>query len=143
MLKIGNLRMSLCRHCAVPTLPHTSLVRRLPGRIRIPLVTWRTNSSTSSSSKLMVSGELEDFPLGESDFRQVRHPGFAYFDKTSHIAKLEKGPGVKLVCRPRRFGKSLTVTTLRYFHGFQFRNEYDGLFKVRGPRVLLGKDLHT
>ncbi|KIX02281.1 uncharacterized protein Z518_08220 [Rhinocladiella mackenziei CBS 650.93] len=46
-----------------------------------------------------------------------------------YIPELEEGEKIKLVCRPRRFGKSLTVAMLRYFHGFQFRESYDGLFK--------------
>ena len=139
MLMVGNLRMNLCRRCAVPTgptLPRASLHRLPSGIIRIPLVTRRTNSS-ASSSKLTISGELENFPLSISDFSQIREPGFAYFDKTSHIARLEKESAVKLVCRPSRFGKSLTITMLRYFHGVQYREEYDKLFKVCGPRMLL------
>lgn len=65
-----------------------------------------------------------------SDFRRIRQvPGKAYFDKTEYIPELEQGGSVKLVCRPRRFGKSLTVTMLRYFHGFEFLNEYNELFK--------------
>lgn len=78
----------------------------------------------------MVSGELEGFSLGTTDFREIRQvSGGAYFDKTEYIPKLEQGARVKLVCRPRRFGKSLTVTMLQYFHGFQFRNLYEELFK--------------
>ena len=79
---------------------------------------------------LAVSGELEAFPLSISDFREIRGPGLAYFDKTRYIPELNKTSKVQLLCRPRRFGKSLTVTMLRYFHGFQFRNLYDKLFKV-------------
>jgi len=79
----------------------------------------------------VVSGELEKFPLGFSDFSDIRQlPGLAYFDKTEYIPVLEKGSLVQLVCRPRRFGKSLTVSVLQYFHGCQFRNQYDQLFKV-------------
>jgi hypothetical protein len=99
-----------------------------------------------SSSKLVVSGELEKFPLTVSDFHDIRQPGLAYFDKTKYIAKLQKmAPNVQLVCRPRRFGKSLTVSMLRYFHGFQFRNQYDKLFKVCGCGcgMLSGQDLHA
>jgi hypothetical protein len=142
MPMIGNQLMSLCRRCAVPTSPtlrfssHTSLLPHRHARIeRIPLVACRTRSTapspSPSSSKLVVSGELEKFPLGLSDFSKIRQlPGLAYFDKTEYIPVLEKGSAVQLVCRPRRFGKSLTVSMLQHFHGFQFRNEYDQLFKV-------------
>jgi hypothetical protein len=80
----------------------------------------------------VVSGELEGFPLGISDFSEIRGPGLAYFDKTKYITELHMTSGVRLLCRPRRFGKSLTVTMLRYFHGVQFREQYDKLFKACG-----------
>jgi hypothetical protein len=90
----------------------------------------------------VISGELEKFPLSKSNFSEIRRrPGVAYFDKTEYIAELENGTDVQLLCRPRRFGKTLTVTMLRCFHGFQFRNQYDKLFKVCG--MLFGQDLHA
>jgi len=77
-----------------------------------------------------VSGELDNFPLGFSNFRKLREfPGLAYFDKTSYIPVIARGPSVQLFCRPRRFGKSLTISMLRYFHGVEFRSQYDQLFK--------------
>jgi hypothetical protein len=83
-------------------------------------------------------GELTRFPLSKSDFSKVRRlPGFAYFDKTEYISVLENGTDVQLLCRPRRFGKSLTVTMLRYFHGFQFRKQYDKLFKVCKGKICM------
>ena len=69
------------------------------------------------------SDRFEQFSSDFSDIRQL--PGLAYFDKTEYIPVLEKGSLVQLVCRPRRFGKSLTVSVLQYFHGCQFRNQYD------------------
>jgi hypothetical protein len=134
MPTVGNLHISLRRRFAIPTsptLPYASLRRYR--HARIPLVACRTSFAMSSSSKLVLSGELERFPFGsESNFSQIREPGVAYFDKTEYIAELENGTDVQLLCRPRRFGKTLTVTMLRYFHGFQFRNQYDKLFKVCG-----------
>jgi hypothetical protein len=144
MPMIGNLHISLRRRYAVPmsttlrsaTLLFAPLLPRCHARIplrhaRIPLVVSRPSSTKPSSSTLVVSGELERFPLGFSDFGNIRQlPGLAYFDKTEYIPVLERGSVVQLVCRPRRFGKSLNVSMLRYFHGFQFRNEYDQLFKV-------------
>jgi hypothetical protein len=150
MLTISNLRISLCRRCAVPTsptLPHASLRwhRRAPIE-RIPLVACRTSFTAPSNSTLVVSGELEKFSLSKSNFRDIRQePGMAYFDKTGYIVELENGTAVQLVCRPRRFGKTLTVTMLRCFHGFQFRNQYDKLFKVCGCGcgIFLGQYLHA
>ena len=144
---ICNLHMNLYRRCAVPTsptLPHASLRRHRHARIeRIPLVACRTSFTTPSSSTLVISGELEKFPLGISDFSEIRQPGLAYFDRTKYIPELQKMRNILLVCRPRRFGKSLTVTMLRYFHGFEFRDQYDELFKVCRCRILSGQDLHA
>jgi Predicted AAA-ATPase len=91
----------------------------------------------------VVSGELEKFPLAISNFSEIRQPGLAYFDRTKYILELQKMTNVQLVCRPRRFGKSLTVSMLRYFHDFQFRNQYDEIFKVCGYGMLSGQDLHA
>jgi len=150
MPMIGNQLISLCRRSAVPTSStlqfssHASLLPHRRARIkRIPLVACRTSFTAPlpSSSKLVVSGELKGFPLSMSDFREIRQvPGGAYFDKTEYIPELEQGAKIRLVCRPRRFGKSLTVTMLRYFHGFQFRNLYEELFKVCRCGMLLVQD---
>lgn len=148
MPRVGNLHTSLCRCFAVPTsptLPYASLCRCRHSRIeQIPLVAYRTSFTMPPSSKLVVSGELERFPLHTPDFSEIRlRPGLAYFDKTEYIAELEKGIDSHVVCRPKRFGKSLTLTMLRYFHGFQFRHRYNELFKVCGCGMLSGQDLHA
>lgn len=57
-----------------------------------------------------------DVPIGESDFKSVREYGKYYVDKTSFIREiLESAPTVLLFPRPRRFGKSLNLSMLRYF----------------------------
>jgi hypothetical protein len=92
----------------------------------------------------VVSGELEKFPLSRSNFSKIRRQtGVAYFDKTEYIAELENGTDVQLLCRPRRFGKTLTISMLQCFHGFQFREQYKELFKVCGFRILLGQNLYA
>jgi hypothetical protein len=56
------------------------------------------------------------FPIGLSDFRNLRQGGFAYVDKTGLIeAVLGGGAEVVLAPRPRRFGKTLNLSMLRYF----------------------------
>ena len=56
------------------------------------------------------------FPIGLSDFRSVREGGFSYVDKTGLIeAVITDGAQVLLVPRPRRFGKTLNLSMLRYF----------------------------
>jgi hypothetical protein len=57
-----------------------------------------------------------DVPIGVSDFRNLRQCGKYYIDKTGFIREvLEAAPQVLLFPRPRRFGKSLNLSMLRYF----------------------------
>jgi hypothetical protein len=56
------------------------------------------------------------FPIGISDFRNVREAGFHYVDKTGLIDDvITESAQVMLVPRPRRFGKTLNLSMLRYF----------------------------
>ena len=55
-------------------------------------------------------------PVGIEDFREIRRQGFYYVDKTRLIEQLLDSWGkVNLFTRPRRFGKTLTMSMLRYF----------------------------
>ncbi len=68
-------------------------------------------------------------PLSLSDFRQVIEQNAYYVDKTLIIREIVNGAGVQLLCRPRRFGKTLNLSTLRYFFDCQgnYRHLFDGL----------------
>ena len=58
------------------------------------------------------------YPIGIQDFEKIRTEGFTYVDKTSLIYKLIKEGSYYFLSRPRRFGKSLLVSTLSaYFSG--------------------------
>lgn len=55
-------------------------------------------------------------PVGIEDFQEIRRNGFYYIDKTGLIEQLLDSWGkVNLFTRPRRFGKSLNMSMLRYF----------------------------
>lgn len=55
-------------------------------------------------------------PVGIEDFAEIRQAGFYYIDKTKFIEQLLDGWGkVNLFTRPRRFGKTLNMSMLRYF----------------------------
>lgn len=55
-------------------------------------------------------------PIGISDFKKLRDGNYAYVDKTLLIQEIvEKGTEVALIPRPRRFGKTLNLSMLRYF----------------------------
>ena len=56
-------------------------------------------------------------PIGIQSFQNLRKNGFIYVDKTQYIAQLLNGR-VYFLSRPRRFGKSLFLSTLTaYFRG--------------------------
>ncbi|MBQ4209482.1 MAG: AAA family ATPase [Prevotella sp.] len=59
------------------------------------------------------------YPIGIQDFEKIRRDGFVYVDKTALIYKLTHGSGrYCFLSRPRRFGKSLLVSTMEaYFRG--------------------------
>ena len=58
-----------------------------------------------------------NYPIGIDDFRKLRQLQLAYVDKTHLIAELLDKPGTEvfLLPRPRRFGKTLNLSMLRYF----------------------------
>ncbi len=66
------------------------------------------------------------YPIGIQDFRKLREMGYAYVDKTQYILKMIASPSYYFLSRPRRFGKSLFLSTLQaYFEGR--RNLFEGL----------------
>ena len=55
-------------------------------------------------------------PTGIEDFKEIRTDGYYYVDKTALIEQvLDKRSKVTLFTRPRRFGKTLNMSMLRYF----------------------------
>lgn len=58
------------------------------------------------------------YPIGIQSFDDLRNSGFVYVDKTQYIHQLNFGGKFYFLSRPRRFGKSLFVSTLEaYFLG--------------------------
>jgi hypothetical protein len=67
-------------------------------------------------------------PIGISDFKKLREGGYVYVDKTEYIYRLVKeGSGYYFLSRPRRFGKSLLLSTLEYLFKGE-RELYKGLY---------------
>ena len=58
------------------------------------------------------------YPIGDPSFVRIREEGFFYVDKTEYIHRMVKEGVFYFLSRPRRFGKSLLVSTLEaYFQG--------------------------
>ena len=58
------------------------------------------------------------YPIGIQDFEKLIEGGYVYLDKTGLVYDLVQNGNIYFLCRPRRFGKSLLVSTLKcYFEG--------------------------
>lgn len=74
--------------------------------------------------------ENRHFPIGIETFEKIREGNFVYVDKTEYIHRLVSNSGFYFLSRPRRFGKSLLLSTIRAF--FEGRRElFEGLAITR------------
>ena len=68
--------------------------------------------------------------VGIEDFKKIIEEDCYYFDKTNYIEELLKDrTEIKLFTRPRRFGKTLNMSTLKYFFDVKNAEENRKLFK--------------
>lgn len=64
------------------------------------------------------------YPIGIQNFEKIRRDGYLYVDKTRFVYQLAKTGSYYFLSRPRRFGKSLLISTLQAY--FEAKKE---LFK--------------
>ncbi len=63
-------------------------------------------------------GKLQKLPIGIQNFEHLRKDGYVYVDKTELIYRLATENKYYFLSRPRRFGKSLFISTLlAYYEG--------------------------
>ena len=67
-------------------------------------------------------------PYGESNFKKIITQGFLYIDKTKYIEILEQSGSYNILLRPRRFGKTLFLSTLRHYYDIRCKEEFESLF---------------
>ena len=73
---------------------------------------------------------MKRLAIGVSDFKHLIEEDFYYFDKTKFIEEIIKdGSQVKLFARPRRFGKTLNMSMLKYFFDIENKEENKEIFK--------------
>lgn len=66
----------------------------------------------------METKQLKRLPVGIQTFDKLIQGGYLYVDKTKYIHKMVNVSNYIFLSRPRRFGKSLLVSTLQsYFEG--------------------------
>ena len=84
------------------------------------------------NSSLIIGDELRHFQsMGATFSSPLMERGHAYFDRTRYISVLDEINKPILFFRPRRFGKSMTISMLEHFHGIQFRELHESLYQVR------------
>ena len=62
--------------------------------------------------------QQKKYPIGVQTFEKLRNDGFVYVDKTALVYKMVHDGNYYFLSRPRRFGKSLLISTLQaYYEG--------------------------
>ena len=72
---------------------------------------------------------MKKIPIGIDDFKVVKENNYYYIDKTNFISEISENTGKTLLfTRPRRFGKTLNMSTLKYFFDIHNKDENRKLF---------------
>ncbi|MBD5227513.1 MAG: AAA family ATPase [Bacteroidales bacterium] len=74
----------------------------------------------------MKQTEQVKYPIGVQSFREIREGGYAYVDKTGYIFRLINDNKYYFLSRPRRFGKSLLLSTIEAYY-LGMRDLFKGL----------------
>ena len=67
-------------------------------------------------------------PYAISNFEKIRLEGFEYIDRTSRIPMTEDVGQYLLFLRPRRFGKSLWLSTIKNYYNIAKADSFEKLF---------------
>ncbi len=73
------------------------------------------------------------FPYAISDFRKLITKNYFYCDRTDRISELEERGDYLLFIRPRRFGKSLLLSTLENYYDVAGKDFPDDQDKLHPP----------
>lgn len=78
--------------------------------------------------EVYISPKRKRIPYGMMNFGDVRLEDCYYVDKTRFIPMIEDADKFFFFIRPRRFGKSLTVSMLQHYYDVRTRDQFDTLF---------------
>ncbi|MGP1577364.1 MAG: AAA family ATPase, partial [Treponema sp.] len=85
---------------------------------------------------------IRKLPIGVQSFKDLREKNFLYVDKTNYAARLIDNGKVYFLSRPRRFGKSLFLSTLAaYFLGQ--KELFKGLYLEQAEEELAAQENRT
>ena len=95
--------------------------------------------------------ERLNLPPGIQTFRELREGGYYYVDKTGHIRQLVERGKHNFLSRPRRFGKSLLLDTIKelfegseeLFQGLDIHDKWDWQQRHPVVRLSFGGDEYT
>ena len=74
---------------------------------------------------------MKKIPIGIDDFKKIRENNYYYIDKTNFIEEIGKNVGKTLLfTRPRRFGKTLNMSMLKYFFDIKIKKKIKSYFKI-------------
>ncbi len=76
--------------------------------------------------KTLTSSSMK-YPIGIQNFEKIRREGYVYVDKTQQMWKMVSEGSYYFLSRPRRFGKSLMISTLEAFFSGE-RELFKGLY---------------
>ncbi len=72
---------------------------------------------------------MRKIPYGLSDFKRVLEENYYYIDKTKFIKNIEDEADFLYFLRPRRFGKSLTISMLEAYYDVYYKDRFENIFK--------------
>ena len=75
-----------------------------------------------------IKGNVRQIPYGMMNFVAIREDNYYYVDKTRFIEKVEKSNRFFFFIRPRRFGKSLTLSMLHHYYDIHDANKFEQLY---------------
>ena len=83
---------------------------------------------------------MKKIPIGTKSFSRLVEGNYYFVDKTLMIKEfLDRVTDVTLITRPRRFGKTLNMNTLKYFfdikNGEENRKLFNGLYIENSPMI--------
>lgn len=92
-------------------------------------ITVKKEMKTEKEKEVMDLRDKRPLPIGISDFKTVIEENYYYADKTDMIGDiLDDRAMVTLFTRPRRFGKTLNMSMMKYFFGIENAEENKKLF---------------
>ena len=75
-----------------------------------------------------IAPNRKRIPYGMMNFAVIRRDDCYYVDKTRFIPIIEDADKFFFFIRPRRFGKSLTVSMLQHYYDIAAKDKFDALF---------------